>query len=149
MWIDERGSEVLGLPECRRLLAVGAKERRHGHLSVPAGGAPSVLPVDYVVQGPDVIVRVGEGLFKRLRDQLVAFQVDGADRGARPDGSDRPWSVLVRGLATEEDESALGSNLPVASVSRPGRRLVRIRGDVVTGRRLGDAPRKGAGTAER
>ena len=47
MWIDERGSEVLMIPECRRMLALGAKQGRHGHLGIPQEGAPLVLPVDY------------------------------------------------------------------------------------------------------
>ena len=75
--IDDPGSEVLTLPECRRLLAVGAKEQRHGHLGVPKDGAPLVLPVDYAVHGPDVVLRIGEGLFHEVHTRLVAFQVDG------------------------------------------------------------------------
>ena len=134
MWIDERGSEVLPLAECRRLLALGTKEGRHGHLGIPKEGAPLVLPVDYTVHGRDLVLRIGEGLFERLSGQLIAFQVDGVDR-------DQLWSVLVRGLATEQDISVLSTPLPVPRVTEPGHRVVRIRADVVTGRRLGAGPK--------
>lgn len=138
MWVDERGSEVLGLAECRRLLAVGAKERRHGHVGVPKDGAPLVVPVNYTVEGPDVVVRVGEGLFGRLVGRLVAFQVDGTEglRQLESVNGRRRWSVLVRGLAIEEKLVSFEGELPVPEVAEPGGRVVRIRADVVTGRRL-------------
>jgi hypothetical protein len=130
MWIDERGSSVLGRGECLRLLALGSKERRHGHLGVGQLGAPLVLPLDYVVRGPDVVVLMGEGLFARVEQAgLVAFQVDGETGGNQ-------WSVLVRGLAGVEDADGAGGALPVPRVASPGHRLVRIRTDVITGRRF-------------
>ena len=133
MWIDERGSQVLMLPECRRLLALGAKQRRHGHLGISQQGAPVVLPLDYAVIGPDVVLRTGEGLFERMSGRLVAFQVDGVDR-------EQAWSVLVQGLAIEEDPASLGNCVPTPEVAEPGHRFVRIRSDAVTGRRLGPKP---------
>ena len=138
MWIDDRGSEVLELPECQRLLAVAAKARRYGHLGISQSDAPLVLPVDFAVHGPDVLVRVGENLFGRMLGGLVAFEVDGteSDLGQGNNGSARAWSVLVRGLAIEEDDSLLGGHLPAPRVAEPGHRLIRIRADVVTGRRL-------------
>ena len=98
MWIDDRGSEVLTLPECHRLLAIGAKEHRHGHLGVPKDGAPLVLPVDYAVHGPDVVLRIGEGLFHQVDARLVAFQVDGVTSTRRyPRGiSPRPGACSYR-----------------------------------------------------
>lgn len=132
MWIDEHGSDVLGLPECRRLLAVGARDGRPGHLGIPRDGAPLVLPVDYAVCGPDVVVQVGERVSSEMVGRLVAFQVD--DSGSHPSGG-RPWSVLVRGLAVEERSGTL-QHLPAPRVVEPGHCLVRIRADVVTGRRI-------------
>jgi hypothetical protein len=130
MWIDERGSSVLAPGECLRLLALGSKQRRHGHLGIGQPGAPLVLPLDYVVHGPDVVVRMGEGLFARVAQAgLVAFQVDGEAGGNH-------WSVLVRGLAQVEDDDGAGGALPVPRIASPGHRLVRIRTDVVTGRRF-------------
>jgi thioredoxin 1 len=143
VWIDERGSEVLGVPECRRLLAVGAKGHEHGHLGIAAEpppdqlagsawDAPTVLPVDYAVSGPDVMICVGEGLFSRIAGRMVAFQVDGVE-------GDRAWSVLIRGLAQPVERADVGPRLPIPQVATPGERLVRIRSDVVSGRRLGKA----------
>lgn len=137
MWIDERGSEVLAVPECRRLLAIGAKESRHGHLGVPQDGAPLVLPVDYAVYGPDVVLRIGEGLFHQVDARLVAFQVDGViQMGAQS----KTWSVLVQGLALEDGEKVSTTHVPHPEVVEPGARIVRIRADVVTGRRFPTAP---------
>lgn len=141
MWIDERGSEVLTVPECRRLLAVGAKEHRHGHLGIPKDGAPLVLPVDYAVHGPDVVLRIGEGLFHQVDARLVAFQVDGVTSlGDVEGGESKTWSVLIQGLAIEEYQNVLTSHLPHPQVPEAGTRVVRIRADVVTGRRFATAP---------
>jgi len=130
MWVDDHGSEVLGLGECRRLLALGAKEGQPGHLGIPQDRAPLVLPVDYRVHGPDVVLRLGDRLFEQVsRSRAVAFQVDGVQDG-------HPWSVLVRGPANEVDAALLGGDLPTPVVAEPGRRYVSIRADVVTGRRL-------------
>ena len=128
---------MLGLPECRRLLALGARQRRPGHLGIPEDGAPTVLPVDYAVHGPDPVVRVGEGLYEHLAGKLLAFQVDGTEDG-------RPWSVLVKGPAVPEEAGDVGFEVPAPRVAEPGNRFVRIRADVTTGRRLG-RPTGGAG----
>ncbi|MFZ0995505.1 MAG: pyridoxamine 5'-phosphate oxidase family protein [Candidatus Dormiibacterota bacterium] len=140
MWIDGRGSEVLEVSECRRLLAVAAKEHRHGHLGVPQDGAPLVLPVDYAVHGPDVVLRIGEGLFHRVDARLVAFQVDGVTQVGGKEGKSETWSVLVRGLAIEDGPSLPTRHVPHPEVVVPGQRVVRIRADVVTGRRFPTAP---------
>ena len=138
MWIDERGSEVLDLPECRRLLALGAKRHHHGHLGVHTDGAPLVLPVDYAVHDSEVVIQIGERLFIKVNGRTVAFQVDYSFDGLARDGGspEGRWSVLLRGLASEIDWPAGGSHFPEPRVAEPGHRLVRVRGDVVTGRRL-------------
>ncbi len=134
MWSDEHGSEVLVLAECRRLLALGAKQGLHGHLGVAGQGAPVVLPVDYTMDGPDIVVQIGDGLFQTILEHgLVAFLVDGVDNG-------RVWSVLVRGYSSPVDHVEAGSEAPHPRVLAPGRRLVKIRSDVVTGRRFHPAP---------
>ena len=140
MWIDERGSEVLSIAECRRLLALGAKEHHHGHLGIPKTGAPLVLPVDYAVEGTAIVIQLGAGLFDHVNGQLVAFQVDSSSHGVGCDPNDEDarfrWSVLVRGLASELDSQVTLAHLPAPRVADPGHRLVHIRSDVVTGRRL-------------
>lgn len=138
MWIDQRGSEVLPVAECRRLLAVGAKRHHHGHLGVPTDGAPLVLPFDYAVHGVDVLIQIGEGLFDQVNGRLVAFQVDHSPDGTQGSDTDTgsQWSVLVRGLAGELDQTVGRDHLPQPRVAQPGHRLVQVRGDIVTGRRL-------------
>ena len=125
-------------PECRRLLAVGAKEHLHGHLAVADGTVPTVLPVDYSVHESDIIVQVGEGLFSGLAGRLVAFQVDGrlGHQGLQGIEDVCEWSVLAQGLATEIGADRLGEHRPQPRVAEPGHRLVRIRTDVLTGRRI-------------
>ena len=93
-------------------------------------------------RGPGVVLRVGEGLFHRLESQLVAFQVDGVAGAPGSEGqhSDQLWSVLVRGLCTEERSVPPAGHVPTPRVSRPGQRVVRIRADVVTGRRFPERP---------
>ena len=141
MWIDDRGSEVLPLAECRRLLALAAKQHHHGHLGVATADAPVVLPLDFGVHGAELVLRVGDGLFEHVDGRLVAFQVDNSSYGDEwaADGSEGRWSVLVRGLATEFAPGPDGpapTDLPLPRVAEPGRRLVRLRPDIVTGRRL-------------
>jgi hypothetical protein len=97
-----------------------------------------VLPVDYAADGSDVIIRVGDQLVRHLDGVLVAFQADNASYEQATDGrgTEGTWSVLVRGLVTGRPEPSIGVDLPHPRVAEPGHRLVRIRGDVITGRRL-------------
>lgn len=138
MWVDDRGSEVLGLLECRRLLALGAKEGRHGHVGLPDEAGPVVLPVNYNMHGPDVVLLIGDGLFARLAGSHISFQVDGVSppRPFLGEADRQHWSVLVRGLAIEETPAAVEGHLPAPEVLTPGDRVVRIRADTVSGRRF-------------
>lgn len=147
MWIDERGSEVLTLPECRALLALGYEQHRYGHLAIPTGGAPIILPMDYGLAGPDVVIATGASVFEQAVGRLVAFQADGLSGPLGGEGGqgDRLWSVLVRGLASLVPETQPGLRLPVPHVPHPGDFLLRIRADVLTGRRLGVRPAAHAG----
>lgn len=139
---------MLGVQECRRLLASGVGDHRHGHVGLPDERGPVILPVDYAMHGPDVVLGVGERLFARLVGRNVAFQVDGVAT-PRPAGPGRPaspaflWSVLVRGLAIEET-GALAGRLALPETTAEDSRLVRIRADVVTGRRF-ELPNGGPG----
>jgi len=138
MWIDERGSEVLPLPECRRLLATAAKRHYHGHLGIPTDDAPVVVPLDFGVHDDDVILQVGEGLFDKINGRLVALQVDNAAVSLSRSGVETEgwWSVLVRGLVTEGDATSDGVGLPHPRIAEPGHRVMHLRSDVVTGRRI-------------
>jgi len=135
MEIDRNGLEVLDRDECLRLLA-GASLGRVGFTS---GALPTVLPVDFRLDGDRVLVRARRGsrLGRALRDAVVAFEVD----DVAPDGH-AGWSVAVTGLATEvhEPTDTLGRSGPVGPVERwastPDDTLVTISTEVLTGRRI-------------
>lgn len=112
------------------MLALGAQRGLYGHLGLAGQGAPVVLPVNYAVDDADIFLRVGDGLWEAIAaHNLVAFEVDGVENG-------QLWSVLVRGYATEIDRLPATVLPPEPLVAHPGNRLVRISGDVETGRRL-------------
>lgn len=133
--MDRRGSEIIPLGECLRLLAVAAKHGAVGRLAVSCAQAPLMAPVNFTYRDRAVVVRLGEGtLAAAATGSLVAFETDVVDEQA---GS--AWSVLVRGLATELDgPERLGTALvaPAPLVPSPGDRVIAIRADVVTGRRF-------------
>jgi len=134
MWIDHHGSEVLGGPECYRLLALAAKEDGYGRLAVSREGAPVVVPVNFTWYDHQVLVRLSEGFLSSVvPGHLVAFEVD-----ALPHGEGAAWSVLVRGLASQVDpaDAVTTANGPRPAVPEPGGRLLAIRPDVTTGRRF-------------
>lgn len=131
---DHAGLEALPLEACLRLLA-----------SVPLGrvgfysdGELVVLPVNYAVDGQDVVFRTGRGskLSAAEAESQVVFEVDDYDAPTRTG-----WSVLLKGHATavyEDDE--------IRSLDRLGLRSwaegedesfwVRIRPAELTGRLL-------------
>jgi hypothetical protein len=133
MWIDQRGSEVLTLPECHRLLAVAAQKGGIGRLAVAGKGAPIVVPVTFAVHDHQVYIRIGAGtLSASAIGRLVAFETDEADQISR-----KAWSVLVRGLASVAEPGDIdASHLPHTLVLTPGSILLVIRPDVVSGRRF-------------
>ena len=134
MWIDQRGSEVLTEAECHQLLAIAAKEGSIGRLAVSGAGAPIVVPVNFVVQNHQILIRIGAGTLADLAiGHLVAFEIDARDRA-----SGHAWSVLLRGLASSVATTTLkgSSQLPHPLVHEPGDTVLTIRPDVVSGRRF-------------
>jgi nitroimidazol reductase NimA-like FMN-containing flavoprotein (pyridoxamine 5'-phosphate oxidase superfamily) len=136
MWIDQRGSEVLTVPECHRLLAVGAVAGLTGRLGVasPGGQAPVVVPVLFTVHEHEVIVAIGPGsLAQSAIGHLVAFEIDHIDEEASI-----AWSVLVRGLAVAlgPEDAPRGLVIPKPRLPNPGRIVLAVRSDIVTGRRF-------------
>lgn len=120
--------------ECKRLLAVTAKNGGIGRLGIPTDQAPVVVPVNFSLRHGDVVIRTGVGFVSRTAsDRLVAFEIDHVDpeRGTA-------WNVLVRGLATLV-ESPTRSELDDAVrplVPEPGDMLLVLRPDIVSGRRF-------------
>jgi nitroimidazol reductase NimA-like FMN-containing flavoprotein (pyridoxamine 5'-phosphate oxidase superfamily) len=131
---DRHGLEVIGLEECLTLLA----SRPYGRLAYLDAGAPSIVPVNHLVDGPTVVLRSLDGgkLGAAIFERPVAFELDDLDFTTRTG-----WSVVVRGRAEiVEPEEAAGYDKWLDSWAvREGARTtwVRILADEVSGRRLG------------
>jgi nitroimidazol reductase NimA-like FMN-containing flavoprotein (pyridoxamine 5'-phosphate oxidase superfamily) len=113
--------------ECWRLLDGVAV----GRVGLVRSGLPTVLPVNVCVADDAVWFRVGPGalLDAALANDVLCVESDEVDRL-----SHGGWSVLVTGRA---EVAADRSDLPVAAWGRPDAdHLVRVAGEVVTGRRL-------------
>jgi uncharacterized protein len=135
MWTDGRGSELLFLAECRRLLALAAKEGLTGRLGIATEQAPIIQPVNFAYHQHQIVVRLGAGhMADIISGALVAFEVDHVDHKKHT-----AWSVLVRGLATPLEGSknrAAAKFSPTPLVPVPGDAVFVVRLDVVTGRRF-------------
>jgi len=131
---DHAGLEILPLDDCLRLLG-----------SVPVGrvgfhcdGEVVLLPVNFVVDGQDVVFCTARGskLSAAEGEGLVAFEADAYDPRSRSG-----WSVLVNGHAEIVYEDAeirrlarLGLHPWATAVNRPF--WIRIRPASVTGRQI-------------
>ncbi len=131
---DRHGLEVLPLAQCLALL----RSRPLGRLAYLDGGQPTVVPVNHLVQGNNVVLRSLSGgkLDAAIIGQPVAFQLDDHDP-SRGTG----WSVLVRGraeLLDDHDEVVrLAAELDSWAIDDPAEGTwVRIVSDEISGRRL-------------
>jgi hypothetical protein len=132
METDGHGLEVLDRGTCLALLT-----RAHvGRLGLSVDALPVVLPVNFTVDGEEVIVASGPGgkLSAAMEGNVVAFEVDEWDPLTHCG-----WSVLVRGHSRvlDADEEDRVRDLPL----RPWGQLgdvshLAVRLDLVTGRRL-------------
>lgn len=88
----ERAAAVMDRDLCERRLRAGYT----GRVGFVDDGRPQVLPVNYVYADGKVVFRTGPGakLDAALRQELVAFEVDGID-----DDAHAGWSVHVVGRA--------------------------------------------------
>jgi hypothetical protein len=120
--------------ECYELLSGGVIGR---FAYVARAGVPDVVPVNYVLDGDDILFRTGPGpkLQAAERREVVAFEIDDIDVAARTGRS-----VVVTGRAervsSSEQRRLDGVPIAAAWASGPRRTLVRIRPTRVTGRRL-------------
>jgi uncharacterized protein len=130
---DRHGLEVLGLDECLRLLAT----RPFGRIAYLDAGAPSIAPVNHLVDGSSVVLRSLDGgkLGAAIFERPVAFEVDDLQMTERSG-----WSVVVHGRAeVVDDDDATGYEawLDSWAVTDGARTTwIRIVADEVTGRRL-------------
>jgi uncharacterized protein len=134
---DRAGLEILHLGDCFLLL----KSAPVGRIGFAAGGEVAILPVNFLVDGQDVVFRTGAGskLSAIEVGHYVAFEADSYDAAAQAG-----WSVVVNGLAEVVGDAAEAARLDALGLSTwgggaAGRVWVRIRPVTVTGRRVGTA----------
>ena len=131
-------AEELDPAECYRLLGTGSV----GRLVATAGALPLVLPVNYCLDGHNVVFRTAPDgrLAAATRNVVVAFEVDAIDTATWTG-----WSVVVTGVASPlespGDVVRAGQLGLVSWLGDDREHFVRIVPGLVTGRRLRvDAP---------
>ena len=135
----EAALTVIGRAECLALLGT----RPVGRLAFTRQALPDVIPVNYVLHGSTVLIRLQSGstVARSVRDAVVAFEVDDLDPVARSG-----WSVTLVGQARAvEPDDALHEALGrfESWLAEPRDLLVAIGTDRITGRRLGRLGRTG------
>lgn len=92
--VDQRtGSHVIDRDACLRLLAADDV----GRLGVVSGGTPLILPVNYALDGEDIVLRTAPGSKLDAAPRARAcFEIDRFDHDARSG-----WSVLALGRLEE------------------------------------------------
>jgi len=130
---DRAGLEILHLGDCFGLLGSVPV----GRIGFLAGGEVVILPVNFLVDGQDVVFRTAAG--SKLSSIEVGHYV-GFEADAYDPATETGWSVLVSGLAeiVEDDADAARLNaLLLKSWGQPAEPVwVRIRPLSVSGRRL-------------
>ena len=96
---DRAGLEILHLGDCFRLL----ESVPVGRIGFIAGGEVVILPVNFLVDGQDVVFTTGAGskLSAVEVGHYVGFEADSYDPATRAG-----WSVVVNGLAEIVDSDA-------------------------------------------
>jgi len=125
------GIEVIDSDECRRLLSGDVI----GRVAVVIGATPMILPVNYALDGDDIVMRTMPGSRLDVGQGHAAFEVDSFDRATQSG-----WSVLVTGHLealswyNSKDMERVQS-LPVQPWAKGERNLwLRLRPEFVTGR---------------
>jgi hypothetical protein len=131
---DRAGLEMLHLGDCFGLL----KSVPLGRVGFIAGGEVVILPVNFLVDGQDVVFRTGAGskLSAVEVGHYVGFEADDYDTATKTG-----WSVVVNGLAEiveADDEAARLDALGLVSwgATAADRVWVRVRPTTVSGRRI-------------
>lgn len=87
------GIELIDRDECVRLLQADVI----GRLAINVGSSPTILPVNYAMDGDAVVFRTAPGAkLEAGRRAPVAFEIDSFDRESRSG-----WSVVVTGWLEE------------------------------------------------
>jgi nitroimidazol reductase NimA-like FMN-containing flavoprotein (pyridoxamine 5'-phosphate oxidase superfamily) len=125
--------EVLTVDECWERM----RRSSVGRLAFVVDGWPVVLPVNYAIDGTDVMVRSGPGskLAAARQTSQMSLEVDAIDPVYRSG-----WSVLVFGLAEDVSHPAEVARLEQLALrswaATPPMEWIRIRPASVTGRHL-------------
>ncbi|WP_207782084.1 pyridoxamine 5'-phosphate oxidase family protein [Phytoactinopolyspora limicola] len=127
------GLDVLGRDECLALMATVPV----GRLVFTEGALPAIQPVNFGLDGEDVVIRIGMGskLALAARSAIVAFECDEYDEQGMTG-----WSVVVVGRAEAVGDEAERRRLaelritPWALGHRPY--YLRIVPDLIRGRRI-------------
>src|SRR4051812_41979090 len=82
------GIEIIDSDKCRELLA----HEEVGRVAVVIGATPMILPVNYAVDGDNIVFRTLPGSRLDVGQGHAAFEVDCFHRASRSG-----WSVLVTG----------------------------------------------------
>lgn len=134
---DRAGLEILHLGDCFLLL----KSVPVGRIGFAAGGEVVLLPVNFLVDGQDVLFRTAAGskLAAVEVGRYVGFEADAYDAAAGTG-----WSVVVNGLAEVVGDEEEAARLDTLGLSPWGggpdsRVWVRIRPSSITGRRIAPA----------
>jgi uncharacterized protein len=136
---DRAGLEILHLGDCFGLL----KSVPVGRVGFVARGEVVILPVNFAVDGQDVVFATGAGSKLSCVEvgHYVGFEADAYD-AATATG----WSVVVNGFAEIVDSAEEAARLdgigmtPWGAATAQERVWVRIRPTTVSGRRLPAAP---------
>ena len=128
------GIEIIDRDECLALLAADEV----GRLAVLDGGRPLIVPVNYVLDGEDIVFRTAPGTKLDQGPRSPAcFEIDGFDRPHRAG-----WSVVVSGRLDEltrynGDLFARARNLPVHPwADGPKDHVMRLVPSTISGRRI-------------
>ncbi len=132
----QRDLQTLSTDECFQLLA-GA---RVGRLVYQDDLGPLAVPINYALNGHDIVIRVGGGTKQAAMQQpMLAFEVDEIDPEEHAG-----WSVIVRGpgaeIALEDAPKVLREmhgQFPTPWAVGVHNVWLQITAETVTGRRLG------------
>jgi uncharacterized protein len=109
-----------------------------GRIVFTRGALPAIHPVSFVLDGDDVIISAGEdlALISAVADSIVAFEADEIDAA-----NNDAWSVVVTGRAELVTDPQVVDRLQDVkrgwTRSAKSAQLLRIRPEIVSGRRFG------------